>query len=196
MCLNFILQITIDGVDIQYYNIMWLRSQMCFISYETLFFPLSILNNFQLVKPGCTLSDVEEVCKTADIHDRILQLPKVLSSYKNLYTFCLLKLMKLLVNFNLQGYDTIVIGENQDNSFNFQELVKLSIARALLIKPRILLIDEKPIINDEHLENVVLKMIHKLRGSSTIVIAASRANAVMKHCDHIYYFENGEVCLT
>ncbi len=181
---EFFVQITIDGVDIQIYNVMWLRSQICFISHETLVFPISITENLHLLNPDCTLTEIVNACKLAEIHDRIIQLPKV-SHIINYIT--------IMAQFiNVQGYETKIVVGNQSSTFNAQELIKISIARALLIRPKIVLIDEKSIISDEA---VVLKLIQTIRTTSTVIFAASRANSIMKHCDHIYYFENGEVYL-
>ena len=86
-----------------------------------------------------------------------------------------------------------MVGGHRSEVLTPKEMRKIAIARAILLKPKILLIDDPLISNDDEFESILMNMISRFQMQSTIILTSSRANSLMKRCDHIFYFEKGRV---
>ncbi|KAH8920396.1 P-loop containing nucleoside triphosphate hydrolase protein [Atractiella rhizophila] len=141
-------QILLDGVNIRDLNVKDYRSQIALVSQEPTLFSGSIKFNVMLgsTKPmdQVTQEEVEQACKSANIHDFISTLP--------------------------DGYDTEVGGKGAALSGGQKQ--RIAIARALIRNPRILLLDEATSALDSESEKVVQAALDSAaQGRGTIAVA-------------------------
>ena len=144
-------QILIDDIDIQDLTEKDLRKNISIIRQSPFLFNLSIIDNFQLVKPNITLKKIREYCKKAYIDDYIMSLPK--------------------------QYDTI-IGEGGVNLSGGQKQ-RLAIARTLLLNTKIILFDEATSALDNESQEYIKKTIDSLVKNHTVIIVAHRLSTIV-----------------
>ena len=137
-------EILIDGQNIKEINLKSLRKQVSLVSQDVVLFDDTIKNNIAYANSSASQSDVEEACKFAAADDFIRKLPN--------------------------AYETI-IGENGVRLSGGQKQ-RVSIARAILKKSPIILLDEATSSLDTESERIVQNAINNLiKGRTTIVIA-------------------------
>jgi subfamily B ATP-binding cassette protein HlyB/CyaB len=134
--------IRIDGVDIRHMAANELRANFGVVPQETVLFAGTLLENLQLANPTATFDEVVSVCRMAEIHQVIERLPR--------------------------GYET-EIGERGAGLSGGQRQ-RLSIARALLKRPRVLLFDEATSNLDQDATDGIVETINALRGRVTIIV--------------------------
>lgn len=156
--------VLIDGVDVRDYDLGKLRENMSIVMQDTFLFSDSIINNIKFSNGGATIEDVEEASKTACCFDFIQELTS--------------------------GYDT-EIGERGIGLSGGQKQ-RISIARALLRKSEILILDDATSALDMETEYELLANLNKRKEKSTTFIIAHRISAV-KNADIILYFEDGKI---
>lgn len=154
--------ITIDGVDIKDVTIESLRSQIGIVTQDTYLFNTTIRENLLFAKLDASDEEIFSACKTANIHDFILSLP--------------------------EGYETLV-GE-RGIKLSGGEKQRLSIARALLKNPRIVILDEATSALDSVSESLIQAAIQPLLKDRTSLVIAHRLSTIMA-ADCIYVVENG-----
>ncbi len=137
-------RITIDGTDIRTVSLNSLRAQIGIVLQETTLFAASIRENITFGKPGATQEEIEAAARDAQAHEFILQ--------------------------TAHGYDTRV-GERGATLSGGQKQ-RLAIARALLLDPRILILDDATSSVDSETEHLIqLALERVMRGRTTFVIA-------------------------
>ena len=134
--------IRIDGVDSRHLAANEIRATFGVVPQETVLFSGTLLENLQLANPAATFDEVVNACTMAGIHEVIEQLPR--------------------------GYDT-EIGERGAGLSGGQRQ-RLSIARALLKRPRVLLFDEATSNLDQRTADGIVATINALRGKVAIVV--------------------------
>lgn len=134
-------QITIDGRDIRHLSANELRQHFGVVPQETVIFSGTIYDNLNMANAHATFDDIVQACKMAEIHDVIEKLPK--------------------------GYQTEV-GERGVGLSGGQRQ-RLSIARALLKRPKILIFDEATSNLDQQTAEQFAKTINALRGRVTML---------------------------
>jgi len=157
--------VSIDGRDISKLSGTEFRDSISLVQQDNILFEGLIRFNLSLgARPGQIVTDeqLEEACRLADIHETIRSLPK--------------------------GYDTC-IGPNGGHLSEGQKQ-RLSIARALLRKPRLLLLDESTSALDAQSEGSIQNTLDQLRGEITIIAIAHRLHTV-ERADKIFVIEEG-----
>lgn len=157
-------KILIDNIDINELSCSSLRDNISIINQNPYIFNFSIKDNLLLVKNDATMEEIREACKLACIDDYIMNLP--------------------------EKYNTI-IGEN-GVTLSGGERQRISIARALLMKTKIILFDEATSALDNETQNNINKAIKNLKGDYTILIIAHRLSTVVD-CDKIFVVDDGKI---
>ncbi|WP_240644350.1 ABC transporter ATP-binding protein [Paenibacillus paeoniae] len=156
--------ITIDGVNVKDLAAESLRSNIGIVSQDVYVFSGSIAENIAYANPDCTVMDIIHAAKVANAHDFIEKLP--------------------------DGYDTIV----GTGGYNLSggEKQRLSIARAILHNPQILILDEATASLDTETELQIQEALDKLiRGRTTIAIA--HRLSTLRKADYLVVMDQGKV---
>ncbi|MDA3943182.1 MAG: ABC transporter ATP-binding protein [Bacteroidetes bacterium] len=156
--------ITLDGIDLRDYKIDDLRSLMGIVTQESILFNDSVFNNIAFGKLDATMEQVIEAAKVANAHEFISQLE--------------------------DGYHTF-IGDRGMNLSGGQRQ-RLSIARAVLKNPPILILDEATSSLDTESERLVQDALAKIMTNRTSVVIAHRLSTI-QHADEIIVVAKGEI---
>jgi len=157
-------QILIDGIDIKDVKIEDLRKHMGIVTQETVLFNESVFNNIAYGLPKTPKEKVIEVAKIANAHNFIMELPN--------------------------GYDTIV-GERGAKISGGQRQ-RLSIARALLKNPPIMIFDEATSALDNESEVLVQEAIEHLMKERTTFVIAHRLSTI-RNANEIIVMGKGKI---
>jgi ATP-binding cassette subfamily B protein len=156
--------IKIDGYDIRDVTLDSLRSQIGIVLQETTLFSGTIRDNIAFGKPEATLEEVETAAQAAAAHDFISSFP--------------------------QGYDTPV-GE-RGTTLSGGQKQRIAIARALLLNPRILILDDSTSSVDLATEVQIQRALTQLMKNRTSVVIAQRISTVM-NADQILVLDKGQI---
>ena len=157
-------QILLDGQDIRDLDLAWLRSNIGLVTQDTYLFNGTIRMNLQYAAPGADDADLVKACKEANLHDFIISLPK--------------------------GYDTEV--GNRGIKLSGGERQRLSIARAILKNPGIIILDEATSSLDSISESKIQDAIEPLLKGKTSLVIAHRLSTIMA-CDEILVVSEGRL---
>jgi len=157
-------RITIDDIDISTVTLRSLRNQVGIVSQDIILFNDTVRANVAYGRESATEDEIVNAAKAAYAHDFILQLP--------------------------QGYDT-VIGE-RGVRLSGGEKQRLSIARAILKNPPILVLDEATSALDSASEAMVQKALENLMRERTTIVIAHRLSTIRK-ADRIVVLEKGRI---
>jgi len=156
--------ITIDGVDIRDVSIHSLRRQVCVISQDPFLFSRSIAENIRFGNPAATDEEVRQAARLANAHDFIARLP--------------------------EGYNTRVLEGGVNLSQGQRQL--LSIARALLTNPAVLILDEATANIDSVTEALVQDAIARMLKGRTAMVIAHRLSTV-RNADLVFVIAEGKI---
>ncbi|MBN1277463.1 MAG: ATP-binding cassette domain-containing protein, partial [Deltaproteobacteria bacterium] len=156
--------IRIDGNDIRDVNLKSLRRQIGIVNQEVILFNDTIANNISYGQPEKNMEQIIEAAKAAYAHDFIMAQPN--------------------------GYETIV--GDQGVLLSGGQRQRIAIARAILIDPAILILDEAASALDAESEKFVQEAIDNLKGSRTILVVAHRLSTV-RRSNRIFVLEKGAI---
>jgi subfamily B ATP-binding cassette protein MsbA len=156
--------ITIDGIDIRDVTLESLRKQIGIVNQDTLMFHDTIGNNISYGNPGVGAEAIAGAATAAHAHSFILDQP--------------------------DGYQTIV--GDQGSLLSGGQRQRIAIARAILVNPAILILDEAASALDAESERYVQKAIEALQGGMTILIVAHRLSTIMR-ANVIFVLEGGRI---
>ena len=156
--------IRIDGTDIRSVPVAEYRRQIGLVLQEPFLFFGSIAENIAYGKPGATLDEIVAAARAAHAHEFILRLP--------------------------QGYDSQVGERGQGLSGG--ERQRISIARALLIDPRILILDEATSSVDTETEKEIQKALDNLVYGRTTIAIAHRLST-LRQADRLVVMDRGQI---
>jgi ATP-binding cassette, subfamily B, bacterial len=156
--------VTIDGVDVKKYTLESLRHHVGFVFDEPFLFSVSVRDNIAYGRPDASLEDVVAAAKAADADEFIVRLAN--------------------------GYDTVV-GE-RGYTLSGGQRQRLAIARALLLNPPILILDDATSAIDVQVEQRIhTSLIGLMRNRTTLIIAHRLATIGL--ADRVILLENGHV---
>uniref|UniRef100_A0A7E5A008 Multidrug resistance protein 1 n=1 Tax=Panagrellus redivivus TaxID=6233 RepID=A0A7E5A008_PANRE len=156
--------ISIDGVNLNEFNVQWLRKVIGVVSQDHVVFHATIAENLRYGNPDASEADLVTACRTANAHEFIEKLPK--------------------------KYDTF-IGDGGIKLSGGQKQ-RLSIARILLRQPKILLLDEATSALDTESEKLVQSALDIASSGRTTVTVAHRLSTV-RNADKILVFDFGKI---
>ncbi|MEN6616480.1 MAG: ABC transporter ATP-binding protein [Syntrophorhabdus sp.] len=157
-------RITIDSRDISDISLESLRSQIGIVSQETFLFNGTIRENVLYGRPSATIGEMEDACRAADCHEFITRLPG--------------------------GYDSRV-GE-RGVKLSVGEKQRISIARALLKDPPIMILDEATASVDTATERSIQDALKRLMEDRTSFVIAHRLSTI-READQRLVLANGEI---
>ena len=157
-------KILIDDFDIKRINLNDLRNSLGYVPQSTFLFSETINKNIKFGNENASKNEVKDTAKKVCLSDEI----------------------KLFKN----GYNTL-LGERGVNLSGGQKQ-RLAIARAIIKKPKILILDDSLSAVDTETEEIILTNINKVSKENTLLIATHRISTA-KNCNKILVLENGKV---
>ncbi len=160
-------RIFVDGIDIATLRLADLRVAVATVDQTPFFFHATISENLLFAAPFASLDEIQQAAREADIHDFVESLP--------------------------DGYETM-LGE-RGLTLSAGQRQRLAIARALLRKPCVLILDEPSAALDPHSEFALSETLRKLTNLCTVVIVTHRS-ALIDIADQVIVLEDGRVVET
>ena len=157
-------RILLDGVDLRELDLSCLRRQVGIVFQESFLFSTSIADNIAFGNPDATRDQVENAAKVARAHEFIMDQP--------------------------EGYDAHL--HESGSNLSGGQRQRLAIARALLLEPRILLLDDPTSAIDPQTEHEILDaMGSAMRGRTTFVVA--HRLSTLRRADHVLVLDKGRI---
>lgn len=156
--------ILLDGRDIRDIKIRDLRDLMGIVSQEAILFNDSVRNNIAFGNANAGMAEIEAAAKAANAHEFIMQLP--------------------------EAYETNI--GDRGSKLSGGQRQRLTIARALLKNPPILILDEATSALDSESEQLVQAALDRLLVNRTAIVIAHRLSTV-QHADHIAVLDSGRI---
>lgn len=153
-----------DGTDIRDYQLDALIPSIGYVPQETYLFSNTVRENIRFARPEASQKEVEKAAVKSDLADQISTFPK--------------------------GYDTQV-GE-EGISLSGGQRQRIAIARALLIDPELLILDDALSAVDAETETEILQTLRREREDKTTIIASHRLSSVM-NADEILVMDDGQI---
>jgi ABC-type multidrug transport system fused ATPase/permease subunit len=157
-------EILLDGRNVAGIPLRELREQIGVVSQETFLFNGTILDNLRFGRPEASRAEIEEMARAACVHEFVASLP--------------------------EGYDTHV-GE-RGVKLSVGEKQRISIARALLKNPPVLVLDEATASVDTATEQLIQQALARLLAGRTSFVIAHRLSTVL-HADLILVLQKGRI---
>ena len=156
--------VSIAGVDVRDFDLSYLRGCIGVVTQDSYLFNGTIRENLLYAKEDATQAELEEACKTANIHDFIVNQP--------------------------DGYDTQV--GNRGLKLSGGEKQRLSIARVILKDPKILILDEATSALDSISESSIQNALEVMMQGRTSIVIAHRLSTILK-ADRILVLKSGTI---
>ena len=157
-------QILIDDIDLEELDLVSWQQRLGVVSQDTFLFNTSIANNIAFGTPGASLEQIQAACTAAQAAGFIESLPK--------------------------SYDTLV-GERGYRLSGGQRQ-RLSLARAILRNPELLILDEATSALDSHSERLVQEAIERFERNHTVLVIAHRLSTIVR-ADQILVLDGGRI---
>jgi ATP-binding cassette subfamily B protein len=157
-------RILLDGVELKELALDYLRRNIGLVFQESLLFRSSVAQNIAFGNPEASREQIERAAEIAKAHEFILQLP--------------------------EGYDTLL----EEGAVNLSggQRQRLAIARALLLEPKILLLDDPTTAVDAQTEHEVLEAMDAAIEGRTTLIVANRLST-LRRADWILVIDDGRI---
>jgi ATP-binding cassette subfamily B protein IrtA len=156
-------RITLGGVDLRQIESSQLYQRIGFVLQEVRLIHASVRDNIALGRPLASQQEIEDAARAANIHDRIVALPR--------------------------GYDSVV---GEDAQLSGGERQRVSIARAVLLDPPVLVLDEATAAADASNEVAIQSALSHFAQGRCLMVIAHRLDTVM-HADRILVLDKGRL---
>ena len=157
-------EVLIDGINIKDYSLQSVRSLMSIVTQEPILFNDTIANNIRLGKPDATDEEINRAAQIANAHEFIIR--------------------------KENGYDTNI--GDRGSKLSGGERQRLTIARALIKNPPILILDEATSSLDTESERLVQDAINNMMQNRTSIVIAHRLSTI-RHADEIIVLQKGNI---
>ena len=157
-------QVKVGGRDVKEYDLHVLREAVSVVLQQNTLFSGSVTDNLRWGKSDATIDELREACRMAQADGFIMEMP--------------------------QGYDTRI--EQGGTNVSGGQKQRLCIARALLKKPKILVLDDSTSACDTRTDALIQRAFREQLPQMTKIIIAQRISSV-EHCDRILVMDNGVV---
>lgn len=157
-------ELLIDGINIKEYTLASLRHHMGIVTQEPVLFNDSIATNIALGDEAANIAEIEDAARVANAHDFIMQ--------------------------KEEGYQTNI--GDRGNKLSGGERQRLTIARAVLKNPPILILDEATSSLDTESERLVQDAISKMMQNRTSIVIAHRLSTI-RHANEIIVLQKGKI---
>ncbi len=157
-------EVLIDGVNIKNYTLHSIRHQMGIVTQEAILFNDSIINNIALGKDDATIEEIKNAARIANA--------------------------EIFITKKEEGYDTNI--GDRGMKLSGGERQRLTIARAVLKNPPILILDEATSSLDTESERLVQDAINNLMNNRTSLVIAHRLSTI-RHANEIIVLQKGEI---
>jgi ATP-binding cassette subfamily B protein len=154
----------VDDIDVKQIDLDDLRRNVGLVFQESFLFSNTVAANIAFGHPDATREEIERAAKIAAAHEFIVKLPK--------------------------GYDTVLGEGGKDLSGGQRQ--RLAIARALLLDPAILLLDDPTAAVDPETEKEIMEAIEKAMHGRTTFIVANRVST-LRRANRIIVMEDGRI---
>lgn len=160
-------EIRVDNIPLKDYDVSYIRRQIGYVPQEVFLFSDTIENNVRFGGGDLSMEQVVQAVKDADLYDNIMGFP--------------------------EGFQTR-LGERGITLSGGQKQ-RLSIARAIVREPKILLLDDSLSAVDTHTENIILNNLGRIMKGKTSIIISHRVSSA-KLADEIVVLDGGEIVET
>jgi len=157
-------QILIDGIDVRDYNLEELHKGVGVVLQKNVLFSGTIAENLRWGKEDATPEEVEEAARAAEAHDFIISLS--------------------------DGYDTLL--ERGGSNLSGGQKQRICIARALLRKPKVLILDDSTSAVDTETELKIRTNLNRMLEDTTVFIITQRLNT-MQSADRVMILDDGQI---
>ena len=157
-------KVTIDGAPLGDYDISSYRRRLGYVPQESVLFNTTIRENLLWAMEDATDEQVEQACRQANAHDFIQDLPR--------------------------GYDTTV--GDRGVRLSGGQCQRIALARAILMKPQLLVLDEATSALDTESERLIQAAIETIAEETTVIAIAHRLSTISQ-ADYVYVLDNGRV---
>ena len=159
--------VLVDGVNVRQYGFRQLRENVAMVSQETYIFMGTVAENIAYARPDASREEIIRAAISANAHDFICRMP--------------------------EGYDTILGSSSRELSGG--EKQRISIARAILADPKILILDEATSAVDTETELAIQKSLEKLEKGRTVLSIAHRLST-LRNATHLIVLDEGRITET
>ncbi|GAE94767.1 lipid A export ATP-binding/permease protein MsbA [Gracilibacillus boraciitolerans JCM 21714] len=159
-------EIKVDGQSLSSTRIIALRSSLSYVSQDPFLFNTTIRENLLIVAPNARDEALMEALEFASAAEFVNKLP--------------------------DGLDTIIGGDRGGIKLSGGERQRIVLARAILRKPSVLVLDEATSSLDTENETNILEAIERIKGKLTIIVIAHRLSTI-RDADQVVVLENGEI---
>ena len=157
-------EVLVDGMNVKQYGFRELRKNVAMVSQETYIFVGTVAENIAYARPDASREEIIRAAIQASAHDFICKMP--------------------------QGYDTILGPANR--ALSGGEKQRISIARAILADPKILILDEATSAVDTETELAIQKSLERLEKGRTVLSIAHRLST-LRNATHLIVLDEGKV---
>ncbi|UCD15383.1 MAG: ABC transporter ATP-binding protein [Candidatus Omnitrophota bacterium] len=157
-------RISFDGINLQEFDINSYRKRIGYVPQESILFNMTIRDNLLWAREDATEEELIYACKQANADEFIKAFP--------------------------QGYNTLVGDRGVRLSGGQRQ--RIALARAILRKPELLILDEATSSLDTHSERLIQRAVENISRETTIIVIAHRFSTIV-NSDYVYVFKEGRV---